>query len=236
MSETANLALPLVQASQAQKHVTVNEALIRLDAAAQLVLEAVDLDTPPVTVVDGACYGIGTVPTDDWVGHAGQVAVGDNGGWSFFDPRRGWRAWNAGSGRALVWSGAGWRREGLDAAASGASARFETIEILHTISAGPENTTAMVIPAGVTLFAASARVVTAITGAASTWRLGEAGATDRFGSGLGLGAGSFGTGLLGQPQGYYTPSPLVITGEGGDLAGGAVRLALHYIAFDLPGG
>jgi hypothetical protein len=36
MTETANLALPLVQPAQAQKHVTVNEALARLDGLTQL--------------------------------------------------------------------------------------------------------------------------------------------------------------------------------------------------------
>ena len=33
MSSTANLALPLVAAAQAQKHVTVNEAFERIDAS-----------------------------------------------------------------------------------------------------------------------------------------------------------------------------------------------------------
>jgi len=32
MDETARIGLPLVQAAQAQKHVTVNEAFARLDA------------------------------------------------------------------------------------------------------------------------------------------------------------------------------------------------------------
>ena len=36
MAKTAQLDLPLVMPAQAQKHVTVNEALARLDAAAQL--------------------------------------------------------------------------------------------------------------------------------------------------------------------------------------------------------
>ena len=38
MAETAKLTLPLLEAAQAQKHVTVNEALVRLDAAAHLTL------------------------------------------------------------------------------------------------------------------------------------------------------------------------------------------------------
>ncbi len=37
--ETTQLKLPLLQASQAQKHVTVNAALMRLDGLAQLRLQ-----------------------------------------------------------------------------------------------------------------------------------------------------------------------------------------------------
>ncbi|MEM1428784.1 MAG: DUF2793 domain-containing protein [Pseudomonadota bacterium] len=235
MDETPNIGLPLVQASQAQKHVTVNEALVRLDAAAQLVLEELSLETPPSDAPDGTCYGIGPSPTGEWAGQAGRVALFDNGGWSFLDPKPGWRGWDAGEGRAVVRVGGGWTSQGLAAAPSGAAARFVTEEALHTVLPGATNTTAVVIPANVTLFAVSARVVSAITGTAATWRLGEAGATNRFGSGLGLGAASYTDGLLGQPQAYYAPSALVISGEGGDLAGGQVRLALHYMAYDLPG-
>jgi len=235
MDNTPNLALPLVQASQAQKHVTVNEALVRLDAAAQLVLEELSLDTPPAEAEEGSCYGIGPAPSGDWAGQAGRVAVADNGGWSFLDPRPGWRGWDAGEGRALVRAGTGWVAEGLSSGPSGAAARFVTQEALHTILPGASNTTSVLIPANVTLFAASARVVSEITGTATTWRLGEGTASDRFGSGLGLAGGSYTDGLLGQPQAYYAPSALVIGGEGGDLAGGQVRLALHYLAYDLPG-
>mgnify|MGYP001796473623 CR=1 FL=1 len=46
MSETLNMGLPLVQPSQAQKHVTVNEALVRLDALGQMVLASRALPSP----------------------------------------------------------------------------------------------------------------------------------------------------------------------------------------------
>jgi hypothetical protein len=235
MAETANLALPLVQASQAQKHVTVNEAMVRLDAVSQLVLASTGLDTPPADPAEGACFAVAPGATDDWAGRDGQVAVADNGGWAFLAPAAGWRAWDASAGRPLVHDGTGWRATGFAQGASGAGARFVTEEAVHTVAPGPENTLAVSIPARVTLFAVSARVTSEITGAATTWRLGEAGATDRFGSGLGLAEGSYADGLLGQPQAYYAASPLVMRGEGGDLAGGEIRVALHYLAYALPG-
>ena len=53
MSETNRLSLPLVQPAQAQKHVTVNEALVRLDGLVNLVLNSVTTTSPPAAVVEG---------------------------------------------------------------------------------------------------------------------------------------------------------------------------------------
>jgi hypothetical protein len=53
MSETANLRLPLVQAAQAQKHVTVNEALLRLDAMSRLLLQSRALAVPSLSPPGG---------------------------------------------------------------------------------------------------------------------------------------------------------------------------------------
>ena len=44
--ETVNLALPYILSAQAQKHVTHNEALRRLDGLIQLVLQS-ETATPP---------------------------------------------------------------------------------------------------------------------------------------------------------------------------------------------
>lgn len=62
MSETATpkLALPLLLAAQAQKHVTHNEALLRLDAVVQLAVLERTRSVPPATPVDGDAYLIGT--------------------------------------------------------------------------------------------------------------------------------------------------------------------------------
>lgn len=46
--QSPRLALPYLQAAHAQKHVTHNEALQRLDLLAQLVVEAFDENAPPL--------------------------------------------------------------------------------------------------------------------------------------------------------------------------------------------
>ena len=57
-NETMRLGMPLLLPAQAQKHVTVNEALMRLDGQVNLVLQSVSTTTPPETVIDGACWAV----------------------------------------------------------------------------------------------------------------------------------------------------------------------------------
>ncbi len=58
MDDTAQLGLPLLQPSQAQKHVTVNEAFARLDALTELVLASRTLATPPTLAAESTVYAV----------------------------------------------------------------------------------------------------------------------------------------------------------------------------------
>jgi hypothetical protein len=108
MSDTARLALPLIDAAQAQKHVTHNEALARLDVLVHLALAAIDVTTPPDAPVAGQCFLIGPAPTGAFSGHAGDIAAFDASGWRFLRPCAGWRAQVLGDGRIATFDGAGW--------------------------------------------------------------------------------------------------------------------------------
>ncbi|HEX2147369.1 MAG TPA: DUF2793 domain-containing protein, partial [Pseudorhizobium sp.] len=57
-STTPNLSLPFILPSQAQKHVTHNEALLTLDALVHLTLAA-ELSTPPASCEDGTAFAVG---------------------------------------------------------------------------------------------------------------------------------------------------------------------------------
>ncbi|MGC4023892.1 MAG: DUF2793 domain-containing protein [Mesorhizobium sp.] len=61
MEETSNLALPYILPSQAQKHVTHNEALRRLDALVQLAVVSRATGTPPASPTEGDRYIVGLV-------------------------------------------------------------------------------------------------------------------------------------------------------------------------------
>ena len=71
MSNTTNLNLPLIEASQAQKHVTHNEALQILDDA-QLITSGVTGDRPASPVV-GFNYFDTTITKPIWYDGTGWV-------------------------------------------------------------------------------------------------------------------------------------------------------------------
>ena len=54
--QSARLGLPYLAAGQMQKHVTLNEALTRLDALVQLRVESLAIADPPGEPEDGRIY------------------------------------------------------------------------------------------------------------------------------------------------------------------------------------
>ena len=67
------LDLPYLMPAQAQKHVTHNDALHRLDLVVQLVLEELERDTPPADPGAGEIYAIGASPNAAWARQGGAV-------------------------------------------------------------------------------------------------------------------------------------------------------------------
>lgn len=108
MDETTNLLLPYILAAQAQKHITHNEALRKLDAIVQLSAVDRDLAAPPGAPVDGGRYIVASSPSGAWAGQAGRIAAWQDGAWAFHAPREGWIAWLEDESLAVVWSGTDW--------------------------------------------------------------------------------------------------------------------------------
>jgi hypothetical protein len=108
MDATPNLDLPFIAAAQAQKHVTHNEALRVLDTAVHLMVLDKDLNAPPGSPADGARYIVASSPTGAWSGHAGEIAVWQDGAWAFSTPREGWLAWVADEDTPYFWTGSAW--------------------------------------------------------------------------------------------------------------------------------
>lgn len=105
---SSSLSLPFIQPSQAQKHVTHNEALRILDAITQLAVVADDLASPPASPAEGARYLVDTDGTDAWADRDGEIALFEDGNWRFFVPRAGWRAYVINRDTVVAFDGAEW--------------------------------------------------------------------------------------------------------------------------------
>ena len=111
-SLTPNLALPYLAAGQAQKHVTLNESLRRLDALVHLVFEDRDLAEPPAVPAEGQRYLVASGASGAWSGRSGTIAAFQDGGWLFYPPETGWIAWIRDEDALAVWNGAEWQDAG----------------------------------------------------------------------------------------------------------------------------
>lgn len=234
MSDTPRLGLPLLQAAQAQKHVTVNEALVRLDGLTQMSLISISGSLPPTLASDGDCYGVPTGGVNEWAGHDGEIAIHSNGGWVFATPLIGWHAWIDDTAKSVVFDGTDWVSGVAAMSPNGAALIHDVVEFDHTIGAGPSVVIANALPAATIVYGITGRVLTTFGGALSGWRLGVSGSDDRYGSGLGISAGSWIRGLTSSPLTYYSGTDLVLTSEGADFVDGQVRLAIHTAQLSLP--
>ena len=103
------LALPMLQAAQAQKHVTHNEALMRLDVVVQLAVTDRALASPPVSPADGDRHIVAAGASGLWTGQDGKVALRLDEGWQFISPQTGWRAWVAAEEALATFDGSVWK-------------------------------------------------------------------------------------------------------------------------------
>ncbi len=93
MSQSTRLALPYLAAAQAQKHVTVNESLLRLDALVQLSALSASQSAEPGAPGDGDIYLLPAGKTGSaWGAMAdGALAYYRDGAWEELTPQTGWR-------------------------------------------------------------------------------------------------------------------------------------------------
>ena len=111
MSETSPiLGLPYIQPSQAQKHVTHNEAIRTLDGIVQLTLTETDATSPPGVPQSEDVYALGAGAGGAWAGHDYELAFWRDTAWHFLSPLEGWLAWNKADQTMRLWNGTTWER------------------------------------------------------------------------------------------------------------------------------
>lgn len=108
MDQSPNLALPYIAPSQAQKHVTHNEAIRSLDALVQLSVLDRDLAGPPETPAEGSRYLVAAGASEAWEGMENRIAAYQDGAWESYSPQSGWLCWIVDEGLLLAWTGDEW--------------------------------------------------------------------------------------------------------------------------------
>ena len=223
-TKTPLLGLDYVMPEQAQKHVTVNDALRRLDGLLQLSVKTRTETAPPKEPQNGDRYLIAAPASGAWQNHDGAVALYEDSGWAFFTPQLGWQLWDEGQEEMLVLTSKGWQ----PAQATGTYSLFKTLESVFEPAAGLGS---LKIPPHITLLGVTARVLATISGP-TAWHLGTNSGTDRFGSNLGLEKDTIVTGPADPPSTYWQEEDIVLSPMGGTFTDGRIAVAVHFI--DLP--
>jgi len=86
MSSTHRLGLPCLSTGQAQKEVTHNEALQRLDIVVQATFTGAQSNNPPNAPALGQVFLCGEAPSGAWAGHPLALAAWTAGGWRYQEP------------------------------------------------------------------------------------------------------------------------------------------------------
>jgi len=110
MTATPRLSLPLLAAGQAQKHVTHNDALRRLDGLIHLAVASRTETAPPGSPTETSAYIVPPGGSGVFAGRTDELALFEDGGWSFLTPRIGWQCWVEDEAELDVWTGTEWRR------------------------------------------------------------------------------------------------------------------------------
>lgn len=113
MASSPRLNLSYLAANQAQKHVTLNESLRRLDLLVQAAALSRTLTMAPGVPQEGDCWIVPEEAQGTWLGHAGELAGWQDGGWIFARPRDGWLVFVLDEAALLVWRGGAWHPASL---------------------------------------------------------------------------------------------------------------------------
>lgn len=110
MSNTSNLQLLYLAVGQAQKHVTVNETLRKLDAIIQLSVVSATISAEPATPADGDVYIIPSGKSGaHWSAFANwSLGYYRDGAWVELTPREGWLAFVRDADQLLHYTGSAW--------------------------------------------------------------------------------------------------------------------------------
>lgn len=109
MTDTLRWNLLLLTASQAQKEVSHNEALLAIDRVLHLAVHNRSLPQPPADARPGDSLIVASMPDEAWADNAGMLASFDGDGWTLAVPREGCLVWIRNEAALAVFHDGGWR-------------------------------------------------------------------------------------------------------------------------------
>jgi hypothetical protein len=105
---TPRQALGVLADGQELDAMQINDALIQFDAMTDICLLGQFVNTPPASPADGDMYLLGAAPSGGWTGRAYKIAYCIDGGWRFYAPFNGLRAYVAATHGFLVYMDGAW--------------------------------------------------------------------------------------------------------------------------------
>ena len=110
MSQTSTrFHLPYILPSQAQKHVTHNEAIRALDALLHVSAVSREIESVPTDPQEGDTYILGAAPQDAFEGAANKLAHFVDGAWMFYTPVNGLIANIEDEAICIIWREESWQ-------------------------------------------------------------------------------------------------------------------------------
>lgn len=109
MDNAPRTGMPLMSAAQSQKHLTHNEALLRLDALLSLSVISASTSTPPSLPAAGDRYLLPSTPTGLWSEWPHHLALWIGGRWVIISPKNGWRVFVEDTRQDLIYHTAAWK-------------------------------------------------------------------------------------------------------------------------------
>ena len=236
---TTNFSIPEIQANQAQKHVTANESFTVIDAAMDRTVISSAIATPPGSPTEGDKYIVAATATGDWLAKENQIACFIDATWIFFTPKEGWEFFDLNTSAMVRFNGTTWTLPAIDSislssidAAFGCGFRIRYLEEELTGLSGASATSTVEFPGVSSAFGCSSRVTTTITGA-TTFSVGISTSLTRYGNSLAVTAGTTNQGHSSSPP-YLAATPIVLTANGSNFTGGAVRVSLVFLEVIAP--
>jgi hypothetical protein len=139
---TSNLVMPYILPTQAQKHVSHNEALQRLDVLVQAVVRGRGLAVPPAAPVEGESHIVAAGASELWTGQTDKIAAFYGNGWDFITPKPGWQVFVDDEDQMVVFTPSGWQ--------AGSKRALHVAEL--GVGADPDGTNKLTVSSDASLF------------------------------------------------------------------------------------